>query len=85
MTLDLKTLRRGVKFNLDVTLKKNQESYFCLLLLQVPFPMGANIRPRPSQIRATTSGENNQEILPGSVIGEDVYGDVSTVSGKESD
>lgn len=52
---------------------------------QVPFPMGANIRPRPSQIRATTSGETNQEILPGSVIGEDVYGAVSTASGKESD
>ncbi|XP_073129915.1 protein MEI2-like 4 [Henckelia pumila] len=52
---------------------------------QVPFPMGANIRPRPSQMRATISGENNQEILSGSVIGEDVYGDVSTASGKESD
>ncbi|KZV20612.1 hypothetical protein F511_32115 [Dorcoceras hygrometricum] len=52
---------------------------------QVPFPMGSNIRARPGQIRATTSGENNQEVLSGSFTGEDVYGEVSTASGKESD
>ncbi|KAK4488723.1 hypothetical protein RD792_004503 [Penstemon davidsonii] len=45
---------------------------------QVPFPMGANIRPRPCKIRASTE-ENNQE-MP-----DYLNGDSSSGSGKDSD
>ncbi|KAI3467807.1 hypothetical protein Pfo_024470 [Paulownia fortunei] len=38
---------------------------------QVPFPMGANIRARPGKTRTSISEENNQEIPPNSLIGED--------------
>lgn len=58
----------------------------CLLPMQVPFPMGPNIRPRPSKIRTSTSEENSQEIPPNSLIGEDYSnGDSSSGSGKDSD
>ncbi|KAL0421637.1 UNVERIFIED_CONTAM: protein MEI2-like 4 [Sesamum latifolium] len=53
---------------------------------QVPFPMGTNIRPRPSKIRSSTSEENNQENPPNSLVGEDYSnGDSSSGSGKDSD
>ncbi|PIN11160.1 Apoptosis-promoting RNA-binding protein TIA-1/TIAR (RRM superfamily) [Handroanthus impetiginosus] len=53
---------------------------------QVPFPMGTNIRPRPGKIRSSTSDENNQEVPPNSLTGEDYSnGDSSSGSGKDSD
>ncbi|KAL3818741.1 hypothetical protein ACJIZ3_004646 [Penstemon smallii] len=52
---------------------------------QVPFPMGTNIRPRPGKMRASTE-ENNQEMAPNSLNGEDYFnGESSSGSGKDSD
>lgn len=56
-----------------------------LLLLQVPFPMSTNMRPRGGKTRISNE-ENNQEMPSGFVIKDDCSnGDSSSGSGKESD
>lgn len=54
--------------------------------LQVPFPMGVNVRPRPNKNRATTSEENSQE-SPRNLPNEELFfnGDSASCSVKESD
>ncbi|XP_027098705.2 protein MEI2-like 4 isoform X1 [Coffea arabica] len=53
---------------------------------QVPFPMGVNVRPRPSKNRATTSEENSQENALNLPNGELCFnGDSASGSVKESD
>lgn len=47
--------------------------------MQVPFPMGVNIRSRPSKTRAITSEENHQESALNLPNGEEfVNGDLSS-------
>ncbi|KAL3511505.1 hypothetical protein ACH5RR_030906 [Cinchona calisaya] len=53
---------------------------------QVPFPMGVNVRPRPSKNRATASEENGQESPQNLPNGELCFnGDSASGSVKESD
>ncbi|THG21671.1 hypothetical protein TEA_000300 [Camellia sinensis var. sinensis] len=53
---------------------------------QVPFPMGVNIRSRPSKTRAITSEENDEESTSNFPNGEEYFnGDSSSGSAKDSD
>jgi hypothetical protein len=56
------------------------------IYLQVPFPMGVNVRTRPGKPRTITHEENQQGSPSNLAGGEDSSnGDASSGSGKESD
>lgn len=53
--------------------------------LQVPFPMGVNVRTRPGKARTNTHEDSHQGSPPKSGNGEDYTGDASSGSSKELD
>lgn len=57
-----------------------------VLDLQVPFPMGVNVRTRPGKARTTTHEENHVGSPPSFGDGEhSCNGETTTGSSKESD
>lgn len=53
--------------------------------LQVPFPMGVNVRTRPGKSRTTTNEENNGGSPPNSGDGEHSWNGGSSAGSKDSD
>ena len=74
--------------HLTAVLDKRMKVISCrpCIYLQVPFPMGVNVRTRPGKPRTITHEENQQGIPSDLAGGEDSSnGDASSGSGKESD
>lgn len=64
-----------------------KEKFMCVhFYLQVPFPMGVNVRPKPSKNRATISEDNSQE-NPQNLLNGELSCNEDSASGsvKESD
>jgi hypothetical protein len=53
--------------------------------MQVPFPMGVNVRTRPGKARTNTHEDSHEGSPPKSGNGEDYTGDASPGSSKELD